>query len=234
MSNEKTIERLYGVTTATVISALIKRGIRRAVMNGVRPMDPSTTKCVGPAFTMRNVPMREDKGGSEKLADPKYPQRIMLETAPAGCIVVMDCLATATGAMAGDLMAARMKVRGIAGLVGDGGMRDVAATAAIGLPIYFKGATPYPSTNEFLAVELQCPIACGGVAVYPGDMIIADGDGAVVIPAELADEVAEECAHQELVEEFCKEKLLEGRPMLGTYPPNEDTQLELNEWLAKR
>ncbi|WP_316980131.1 ribonuclease activity regulator RraA [Shumkonia mesophila] len=231
MDNSQTIEKLYGITTATIIAALMKRGIRRAVMKGVMPMVPSTQKCVGPAFTMRNIPIREDKGGAEKLGDPKYPQRVMLETAPAGSIVVMDCMGEPGSAMAGDLMAARLKVRGIAGLVGDGGMRDVTETATIGFPIYCKGPTPYPSTNAFLAHELQCPIACGTVAVYPGDIIVADGDGVVVIPAHLAAEIATESERQEKVEAFCKEKLLEGRPMPGTYPPSEATMREFEEWL---
>ncbi len=234
MTSADTVERLRSVATATLIASLMKRGIRNAVLRRVLPLSPSTRKCVGPAFTMRNLPMREDKGHANVLADPNYPQRQMLESAPVGSVVVMDCHGEAGSAMAGDLMVARMKVRGIEALVGDGGMRDAVETASLGFPVYCAGVTPYPSTNQFLAHELQCPIACGGVAVYPGDIVVGDGDGIVILPQEIADEVSRECAEQELLETFCRMKLEEGRAMPGTYPPNDVTRREFEEWRSRQ
>ncbi|MBW1695439.1 MAG: ribonuclease activity regulator RraA [Deltaproteobacteria bacterium] len=234
MVSKETIEKLRSVTTATLISLLMKKGIKNAVMLGVRPLAPSTPKCVGPAFTMRNIPMREDLAGPEVLADPNYPQRVMLETAPPGSVVVLDCRGEGDNGMVGDLMIARLKVRGVEAFVGDGGVRDAVETAAMQFPVYCKGISPYPSTNRFLAVELQCPIGCGGVAVYPGDIIAGDGDGVVVIPQKMADEIATKGQEAELIETFVKEKLEEGRPMPGTYPPDEKTMKEFEAWKRNR
>jgi regulator of RNase E activity RraA len=234
MPSAETIDKLRGVTTATIISLLMKQGIKNAVMNRVMPLAPSTPKCVGPAFTMRNIPMREDLAGPEVLADPNYPQRVMLETAPPGTVVVLDCLGVGDNGMVGDLMVARLKVRGVEAFVGDGGVRDAVETADMGFPVYCKGISPYPSTNRFLAIELQCPIGCGGVAVYPGDIIVGDSDGVVVIPEKLADDIATQGAKAELIETFVKEKLEEGRPMPGTYPPDEETLREFEAWKQNR
>ena len=234
MISPETIEKLRGVPTATIISLLMKRGIKNAVMHGVKPLAPSTPKCVGPAFTMRNIPMREDLAGPEVLADPNYPQRVMLETAPPASVVVLDCRGEGDNGMVGDLMVARLKARGVEAFVGDGGVRDAVETAGMGFPVYCKGISPYPSTNRFLAVELDCPIGCGGVAVYPGDIIVGDGDGVVVIPQKLAEEIAVKGEEAEWIEAFAREKLEEGRPMPGTYPPDEETLKEFEAWKKRR
>ena len=228
------IETLHMVSGATVTANLIKRGLLQCVMLGVKGISDKTGKLIGPAYTLRNIPRREDKVAGNILADKNYAQRVMLEEAPKGSVVVLDCHGEVNAAIAGDLMVARLKYRGVAGLVGDGGLRDVKETSEMNFPVYCGGFTPNPSTSKMFAFELQVPIGCGGVAVYPGDIIFADNDGVIVIPSQIADEVAEQCLEQEEIEIFCRQKLDSGATMIGTYPPNERTMEEYRLWKANK
>ena len=231
---KKTIKLLHEVSGATVTANLIKRGLSECVMTGVRGISEQTAKLVGPAYTLRNIPKRSDKVTGDVLSDKNYAQRVMLEQAPRGSVVVLDCHGEINAAIAGDLMVARLKYRGVAGLVGDGGLRDVKETREMFFPVYCGGFTPNPSTSKMFAFELQVPIGCGGVAVFPNDIIFADNDGVVVIPTEIASEVAEQCLEQEQIEKFCRLKLDSGATIVGTYPPDEKTMEEYRLWKSDK
>jgi regulator of RNase E activity RraA len=178
---------------------------------------------VGEAVTLRFIPAREDLDTFESLASRDHPQRKAIETVPPGAVLVVDCRAEPGAAAVGDILVARMKVRGAEGVVTDGGIRDVASAAEQGLPVYCAGPAAPPSIARHHAADANVPIACGGVAVYPGDVIVGDADGVVVIPARFAKEVAAAAAEQDRLETFLLREIQSGRPLFGTYPPDEDT-----------
>lgn len=230
----ETLEILRGVSTATVTMQLLKRGLRNVFVAGATRLTADTPRLVGEAYTLRFVPMREDLSRPEALGDPQYPPRKAIEEVPAGQVLVIDCRGDATAGAAGDILVMRLRKRGVAGLITDGAMRDVDGVAAIGLPIFCAGAAAPASLGRHFGADVQRPIACGGVAVFPGDVMVGDGDGVVVIPRHLADEVARDGAEQELLEEFLQMKVAEGRPTAGTYPPNAETRQEYEAWKAAR
>jgi regulator of RNase E activity RraA len=217
------IARMRRVSTATLTTQMFKRGFRNIFMQGVRPLGPYSENLVGPAFTMRNIPAREDLDLLSTLGNPEHPQRKAVETTPEGHVLVMDCRRDASVASGGEILMTRLSVRGAAGMVSDGGVRDSAPISKLRMPVYC--ATPSAPLNLVAhhAVELNTPIGCGGVAVFPGDMIVADADGVVVIPAHLAEEVARDAAEQEELEAFVLTRIEDGHPLPGTYPPNEAT-----------
>lgn len=229
---EETRKLLAGIGTATVTMQLLKRGIRNVAMRGVRPLHAQRRSVVGEAFTLRYVPMREDLSQPGALGGGTgYPPRVAIETAPAGSVLVIDARGRGDIAVAGDILTYRLMERGVAGLVSDGGMRDAAAVMAIDFPVFCSGPAAPASVSGLAAADLQTPIGCGGVAVFPGDAIVGDEDGVVVIPAALADEVARDGAEQARLESFIEEKVREGRPVIGLYPPDEATRAEYEAWV---
>jgi len=191
-------------------------------MRGVRRLTPGL-KLVGAAFTLRYIPAREDLDSIESLGNPDHPQRKAIESIPADHVLVMDCREESDIAGIGAILVNRLKVRGISGVVCDGGIRDLEEAAAAGLPIFAAGAAAPPNITRHHAVDIEVPIACGGVAVFPGDILVGDGDGVVVVPANLAREVAEAGLEQEETEAFILSEIQGGAPLIGTYPPNEET-----------
>lgn len=226
------VDLLRGVSTATLTMQLLKRGIRRVAMEGVRPMVPMSRRLVGEAFTVAYVPLREDLADYAVLARPDYPPRLAIEQAPAGSVLVIDARGEAAVGIVGDILAARLRVRGVAGIVTDGGLRDVEATVPLGLPIYAAGPAAPASIGGLSGVALQGPIGCGRVAVLPGDVVVGDQDGVVVVPKALAPEVARDGAEQERLERFIQIKILAGAATPGVYPADERTKAEYKEWLA--
>ena len=224
------IEKMRAVSTATLTTQMFKRGFRNIFMQGVRPLGPVRGNLVGPAFTMRNIPAREDLDLLSTLGNPEHPQRKAVETTPPGHVLVMDCRGDTTVASGGEILMTRLSVRGVAGMVSDGGVRDSGPISKLPMPVYC--ATPSAPLNlaKHHAVEINTPIGCGGVAVYPGDLIVADADGVVVIPAHLAEEVARDAAEQEALEAFVLTRIAAGHPLPGTYPPNEATLAAYQEW----
>ena len=216
-----TLERLRRVSTATLTTQLFKRGLRNAFMQGVQPLGQYDTNLVGPAFTLRNIPAREDIDTVAVFADPAHPQRKAIEVTPAGHVLVIDCRGDARAACAGEILVTRLMTRGVAGLVADGGIRDAAPIARMPFPVYCAGASAPLNLARHHAVEFNVPIGCGGVAVYPGDTIVCDRDGAVVIPSAMTDQVALEAAEQEELETFLLERVAGGAALAGTYPPND-------------
>jgi regulator of RNase E activity RraA len=224
---------LARISVATITMQLLKRGVRNVSMAGVRPLNRPVKPVVGVAYTLRYVPLREDLSGPAVLGRPDYPPRRAIEEAPAGSVLVIDGRGRADIAVVGDILVERLKVRGVAGMVSDGGVRDCAEALKSDLPLYAAGPAAPASIGGHAAADIETPVACGGVAVFPGDVIAADGDGVVVVPRALAGEVARDGLEQERYERFAKLKIKEGRKVPGVYPPNEQTKAEYQDWLKK-
>lgn len=222
MSDSALISDLQKITTATLTTVLLKKGIRRSWMKGPKMLRDGQPRIAGQAFTLRFVPMREDLATPASWSSPRST-RGAIEEMPAGCIAVIDAMGVADAGVFGDILAQRMAVRNVAGLVTDGVMRDVAGVLETGLPVWCAGAAAPASVAGLTFVGWQEPIGCGGCAIFPGDLIVADGDGAVVIPAALAEEVAKLGAEQEALEAWIMDEVKAGRALPGLYPPNEET-----------
>jgi len=229
-----TLELLRRVSTATVTTQLFKRGLRNAFMHGVRPLGNYPGNLAGPAFTLRNIPSREDIDTVAVFTDPEHPQRKAIEITPAGHVLVIDCRGETSAACAGQILVTRLMRRGVAGLVGDGGIRDAGPITEMAFPVFCAGPSAPLNLARHHAVETQVPIGCGGVAVYPDDIVVGDRDGIVVVPRALADEVAHDAAGQEELEEFLLQRVSEGAPLAGTYPPNETARTAFEQWRAAR
>jgi len=231
--SEQTRNRLAGCSSATLSTQLFKRGLRNQVLQGISRLTPKAPPLVGEAFTLRNIPAREDIDHIGIHQDPEHPQRKAIEVTPAGCVLVIDCRGDARCASAGGILVRRLAVRGVAGLVTDGGLRDTPEIAAESFPVYCKAPSAPISLTHQHAVDFNVPIACGGVAVYPGDVIVGDAEAVIVVPRHLADEVGEDAYAQEQLERFVLEEISSGRPLPGTYPPNEATRARYEEWKKK-
>jgi regulator of RNase E activity RraA len=234
MLDTSTIAALKTCSAATLTTQLFKRGLRNVFMQGVRPLTRIKTPMIGEAFTVRYIPAREDIDHVGVFADPEHPQRKAIETVPPGQVLVSDCRRDARAASGGSILLTRLKVRGAAGFVSDGGLRDSPEIAGFDLPVYCGG--PAAPLNLVLhhAVDLNVPVGCGGVPVYPGDVVFGDGEGVVVIPKHLASEVAADAAEQELLEAFVLEEVQKGAPVIGTYPPSPAVKAKYEAWRAKK
>ena len=210
---------LEGITTATLTTVLLKKGLRNVWMRGAMPIKPGQPRIVGRAFTLRFVPAREDLATPASWASP-ISTRAAIEAMPAGCIVVADAMGVTDAGIFGDILCARMAKRGVAGLVTDGVVRDIAGVLGTGLPVWSAGAAAPPSVAGLTFVAWQQPIGCGGVAVFPGDVVVVDDDGAVLIPAALLDDVLVSAQAQENLENWIMEQVQKGHALPGLYPPN--------------
>lgn len=229
--DDEVYSHLKRISTATLTTQLFKRGFRNVFMQGVAALGKlEDGNLVGPAYTLRNIPAREDLDVLDIFLDPENPQRKGIESAPAGSVLVQDCRGDKTVASCGSILATRLKVRGVAGMVSDGAVRDSGVIAALGFPVFCAGASAPTNLIKHHPMELNVPIGCGGVAVYPGDVIVGDVDGAVVIPRHLVNEVAKDSAEQERMEDFIIQKIAGGAPLRGTYPPNAQTKEEYLAW----
>ncbi|MCW0232725.1 MAG: ribonuclease activity regulator RraA [Ferrovibrio sp.] len=211
------------VTTATLTTVLLKKGLRNVWLRGARPLTPQAKRIVGEAFTLRFVPAREDLATPASWASPKST-RGAIEDMPEGCIAVVDAMGVKDAGIFGDILCARMQKRGVAALVTDGVVRDVAGVIGTGLPVFCDGVAASPSVAGLTFVNWQEPIGCGGVAVYPGDVIVLDADGAVLIPQALVTEVTAEAVEQEKLETWIMGEVDKGTPLPGLYPPNAETK----------
>lgn len=218
-----TRDRLRRASTASIATLLHKRGFRGQFIQGVRRLGAAGERMVGPAFTLRYIPAREDLDAVQAFRDPTHPQRVAVETVPPGHVLVMDCRRDATAASLGSILFTRLQVRGCAGVVTDGGVRDADPIAAMDMPCFSGGPSAPTNLTRHHAVDIGLPIGCGGAPVYPGDVLVGDGDGVIVIPAHLADEIAAEAAGMEAFEDFVLLEVQAGAPVIGTYPPNDAT-----------
>jgi regulator of RNase E activity RraA len=230
---ETTRSRLTAVSTATLTTVLFKRGFRNTFMQGVRAINPNAPRMAGPAYTMRYIPAREDLDHLGVFADRSHPQRKGVEECPPGHVFVIDSRRNPAAASAGGILVTRLWKRGVAGIVTDGGFRDTPEIARLPFPAYH--AAPAAPTNliKHHAVDLNVPIGCGEVPVYPGDVVVGDGEGVVVIPQQIVDEVAAEAFEQTLFEDFVQEKVEEGRSTFGIYPPSAEALEEFARWREK-
>ena len=226
-----TRDQLKKTSTPTIATILFKWGLKNQFIQGVKPLASGKPNMVGEAFTLRYIPAREDLNPITVFQDPKHPQRMAVETCPPGAVLIMDSRKSARAASAGSILITRLMIRGAAGVVTDGGFRDSAIIAKLQIPAFHK--TPSAPTNLTLnqAIDINQPIGCGDVAVFPGDVIVGDDDGVMVIPQHLADKVAEEALKMERYEAYVAEKVLAGSPITGLYPlTSEEHKKEFEVW----
>lgn len=228
--SEDCLARMRRVSTATLTTQLFKRGFRNVFIRGVRPLGHYDANLVGPAFTLRNIPAREDIDVVEGFANPEHPQRKAIETVPAGHVLVVDCRGETGAASGGEILTTRLAVRGVAGMVSDGGIRDSAPIGKLAMPVYCAGPAAPLNLVVHHATETEVPIGCGGVAVYPGDLIVGDADGVVVVPAHLAEEISRDADEQERLEAFVLKRVQDGAKLPGTYPPDAETRAAYAAW----
>ncbi|HEY7803168.1 MAG TPA: ribonuclease activity regulator RraA [Orrella sp.] len=212
---------LETVSTATLTTVLLKKGLRNVWLRGTRPLRTGQPRIVGRAFTLRFVPAREDLATPASWSSP-ISTRAAIEAMPAGCVAVVDAMGVTDAGIFGDILCARMAKRGVAALVSDGVVRDISGVLATGLPVWCQGAAAPASVTSLTFVAWQQPIGCGGVAVMPGDVIVVDDDGAVLIPTDLLDEVVAQALEQEKLEGWIMKRIEAGETLPGLYPPNEE------------
>lgn len=230
LSNE-TRERLKGVSVATITTALFKRGLRNQFIQDVHPLNPDRGNMVGEAFTLRYIPAREDLNPIGVFRDRAHPQRRAIEECPPGAVMVIDSRKDARAASAGSILVARLMKRGCAGIVTDGGFRDSPEIAKLALPAYHRRPASPTNLTRHQALDIDVPIGCGDAPVFPGDVIVGDAEGVVVIPAHLADEIAAETVEMTAFEDFVTEEVLKGRSILGLYPATDpQTERDFAAW----
>ncbi len=229
--NPSTRQQLMAVSTATLCTALFKRGLKNQFIQDVRPLNPGLPNMVGPAFTLRYIPAREDLNTLAAFQDRQHPQRQAVEQCPPGAVLVMDSRKNARAASAGGILVSRLMVRGVAGVVTDGGFRDSPEIARLAIPAYHQRPSAPTNLTLHQALDINLPIGCGDVAVWPGDVVVGDGEGVVVIPGAIADEVAAEAVEMTVFEDFVTERVLAGQSILGLYPPtDEQSRVDFAAW----
>ena len=232
--NPSTRDKLKTVSTATLCTALFKRGLRNQFIQDVHPLNPGLPNMVGPAFTLRYIPAREDLNPMTVFLDPKHPQRVAVEQCPEGAVMVFDSRKDARAASAGGILVSRLMKRGAAGAVTDGAFRDSPDIAKLPFPTYHHRPSAPTNLTLHQALDINVPIGCGDVAVFPGDVVVGDAEGVIVLPAHLADELADEAVEMTAFEDFVQEKVMEGRSILGLYPPTqEQTRTDFAAWRAQ-
>jgi regulator of RNase E activity RraA len=231
--NQELRQKLMCVSVATLATALYKRGLRNQVIQDVRPVRQKGRNMVGPAYTLRYIPAREDRNQLSEFRKATHPQRVAIESCPEGHVLVMDSRKDPRAASAGDILVTRLMMRGVAGVVTDGGFRDAATIGELDIPAYHT--RPSSPTNLTLheALDLNVPIGCGDVPVFPGDILVGDDDSVIVIPQDIAAEVADEAVEMTAYEDFVVERVKEGVPIIGLYPCTKDEHAEdFAKWRA--
>lgn len=225
--SQETREKLKNISTPTIATCLFKKGFKNQFIQDVKPLQSGKPTMVGEAYTLRSIPAREDRNPITVFRNADHPQRVAVENCPAGHVLVIDSRKDARAASGGDILVTRLMVRGVAGIVTDGGFRDSANIAKLAIPAYHS--RPSAPTNLTLheALDINVPIACGDVAVFPGDVLVGDDDGIMVIPAHIVDEVANECIEMTLFEDFVLEKVQQGNAVIGLYPSTDE------KWVAE-
>jgi len=230
-----TRDKLKTVSTATICTALYKRGFRNQMIQDVQPLDPGKPTMVGEAFTLRYMPAREDLNPISVFQDRSHPQRKAVEECPPGAVFVIDSRKDPRAASAGNILVTRLQVRGVAGIVTDGGFRDAAEIAKLDIPSFHSRPSAPTNLTRHQAIDINVPIGCGDAPVFPGDVIVGDADGCVVIPAHLAEEIAGEAVEMTAYEDFVTEKVFEGRSILGLYPAtDEQSKVDFAAWRKAR
>ena len=219
--NPDTRHKLMGVSTATLCTALFKRGLRHQFIQDVHPLNPGLPNMVGPAYTLRYMPAREDLNPITVFNDRAHPQRKAVEECPSGAVFVIDSRKDARAASAGGILVTRLMKRGVAGIVTDGGFRDSPEIAKLAIPTYHQRPSAPTNLTLHQAIDINVPIGCGDTPVWPGDVVVGDAEGVVVIPAAIADEIATEAVEMTVFEDFVQSRVLAGQSILGLYPPTD-------------
>lgn len=228
--DDVTRANLTACSTATLSTQLLKRGLRNTFLHGLAPLNPDAARLVAPAFTLRYIPAREDLDVVEAFEDPDHPQRRAIELAPPGSVLVMDCREQGRAASAGSILIERLRQRGVAGVITDGSVRDSPTISAMSFPVLTSSVSAMTNLALHHAVDMDVPIGCAGVPVFPGDIMVADREGAVCVPRALAEEVAAAGVEQERLEDFVFEQIQTGAALPGTYPPNAATLARYEQW----
>jgi len=228
--SDTTKSALGTVSVASITTALFRRGFRNTFIGGLTLINPDAPRLMGEAFTLRYIPAREDLDGLDVFRDQTHPQRRAIEEIPPGGVLMIDSRQDASAASAGGILLQRLAVRGVAGAVTDGGFRDTPDVAKLAFPAYHRRPSAPTNLTKHHAVDVNVPIGCGGVPVYPGDVVVGDPEGVVVIPLRIATEVALECLEMERFETFVQERVAQGRTILGLYPPDDETKTEYEGW----
>jgi regulator of RNase E activity RraA len=232
--NPETKSKLMGVSTATLCTALFKKGLRNQFIQDVRPLNGDLPNMVGEAYTLRYIPAREDLNPITVFQDRAHPQRKAVEECPPGAVMVIDSRKNARAASAGAILVTRLMVRGCAGVVTDGGFRDSPEIAALTFPAYHNRPSAPTNLTLHQALDINVPIGCGDVAVFPGDVVVGDREGVVIVPANIADEIANEAHEMTAFEDFVTEEVRKGRGILGLYPPTEpQSQEDFKAWRSR-
>jgi len=221
-------------SVSSVCTLLFKRNLRSCSIQGVSRLNRSAVHLVGQAFTLRYIPAREDLDTLDVFRDPQHPQRHAVETVPPGHVLVMDCRGDASAASAGSILVKRLEMRGCAGLVTDGGLRDSDTIAGLDMPAFCARPSAPTNLTKHHGVDLNVPIGCGGAPVFPGDLIVGDGDGVAVVPFHLAEEIAAEIGEMEAFEEYVFSQVTDGKSIIGLYPPNEETKQRYSAFTTRR
>lgn len=230
----ETIKLLERVSVATIATALYKRGLRNQVIQDVHPLKSKGRNMVGPAFTLRYMPAREDRNQLIEFRNPEHPQRHAVETCPPGHVLVMDSRKSATAASAGDILVNRLMVRGVAGVVTDGGFRDAMNIGELEIPAYHSRPASLTNLTTNEAIDINVPIGCGDAPVFPGDILVGDDDSVIVIPAHIAEEIAIEATEMTMYEDFVLSKVKSGASIIGLYPATDEANLiEFEKWRAE-
>lgn len=233
--SKNTREALMNLSTATVATALFKRGFKKQFIQNVSPLRKGKPNMVGEAFTLRYIPAREDLNTIDVFKDPNHPQRVAVENCPEGAVMVIDSRKNAEAASAGSILATRLMVRGVAGIVTDGGFRDSSEIAALAISAYHQRPSTPTNLTLHQAIDINVPIACGDVAVFPGDVLLGDDDGVIVIPAHVVDEIVKEGTKMTEYEEFVLEQVNKGESILGLYPATNSKKIsEFENWLKTK
>ena len=234
MLSAATRDTLKTVSTATICTALYKRGLRNQFIQDVHPLNSDAGPMVGEAFTLRYIPAREDLNPLSVFQDRAHPQRKAVEECPPGAVFVIDSRRDPRAASAGSILVTRLMQRGVAGVVTDGGFRDSPEIAKLGIPAYHNRPSAPTNLTRHQALDINVPVGCGDVAVWPGDVVVGDGEGVVVIPANIADEIAAEAAEMTAFEDFVTEEVGKGRSILGLYPATDpQAQQDFAAWRKK-
>jgi regulator of RNase E activity RraA len=229
--SDATREKLMGVSVATLCTALFKRGFRNQVIQDVHPLERKGRNMVGPAFTLRYMPAREDRNQLVEFRNPEHPQRKAIETCPPGHVMVIDSRKDARAASAGDILITRLMMRGAAGVVTDGGFRDAMNIGKLDMPSYHNRPSSPTNLTTNEAIDIDVPIGCGDAPVFPGDIVVGDDDSVIIIPAHVVDEVADEAVEMTAYEDFVAERVRDGHTIIGLYPGTKDENLKLfEEW----
>ncbi|SDC63227.1 Regulator of RNase E activity RraA [Cupriavidus sp. YR651] len=228
-------DALKTVSTATLCTALFKRGLRNQFIQDVRPLNPNGATMVGEAFTLRYIPAREDLNPITVFQDPNHPQRQAIEQCPPGAVLVIDSRKDARAASAGSILVTRLMQRGGAGIITDGGFRDSPEIAQIAMPAYHQRPSAPTNLTLHQALEFNVPIGCGDVAVFPGDVVVGDAEGVVIIPRHLVEEITAEAVEMTAFEDFVTEEVRNGRSIIGLYPPTtEQAREDFAAWRRAR